>query len=76
VTPRVRSLPAWCAWAAIVLAGLVLWGWQADIVVLKSVRPGLIPMNPSTALGLFTLGLAMWILDHPAFGATTAAWAG
>jgi signal transduction histidine kinase len=71
VTPRVRSLPAWCAWAAIVLAGLVLWGWQADIVVLKSVRPGLIPMNPSTALGLFTLGLAMWILDHPAFGATT-----
>jgi signal transduction histidine kinase len=71
VKPGVRSLPAACAWATIVLALLVLWGWQADIEVLKRVRPGLIAMNPTAALGLITLGLAMWILDHPAFGAAT-----
>jgi signal transduction histidine kinase len=60
-----------CGWTAVAIGLLVLLGWQYDIDVLKRVRPGLVAMNPSTALGLIGLGLSVWILDHPAFGRLT-----
>jgi signal transduction histidine kinase len=71
LTTVVRALPAVGSWAAIVIALLVLWGWQADITLLQGLVPGHVPMAPSTALGLLALGIALGILDHADFSRIT-----
>lgn len=40
---------------------LVLLGWFFDLPQLKSVIPGLIAMNPVTAIGLGAIALSLWI---------------
>ncbi len=47
----------------IMLVGaLVLLGWAADIVVLKSIVPGLVPMMANTAAGFVLAGASLWLL--------------
>ena len=53
---------------------LALVGWTAGIEILTSVRPGGVPMNPMTAVGLVTAGFAIifqsgagWRLARPLY---------
>ncbi len=43
----------------IAIAVLVLWGWQQDIVFLKSILPQMVPMNPMTALSFILCGSSL-----------------
>jgi PAS domain S-box-containing protein len=49
-----------------VLAGsAVLAGWTLEVEVLKSFVPGLVAMNPVSALAFITLGVALWFSVQP-----------
>jgi signal transduction histidine kinase/CheY-like chemotaxis protein len=54
-----RSAQA-CALVAVLAGSLVLVGWFADIVWLKSVVPGFIAMNPLTAICFILLGVCLY----------------
>lgn len=47
----------------IVVGALVLYGWAADIEILKRIVPGLVAMNPMTAIGFILLGLSLALLS-------------
>ncbi|HEY8131063.1 MAG TPA: EAL domain-containing protein, partial [Thermoanaerobaculia bacterium] len=61
--PRVTAaLLAFSRVAAIVpiaVSVLVLFGWWRDIELLKRIVPGLVAMNPATAIGFLCLGIAL-----------------
>jgi len=42
---------------------LVLAGWAFDLDTLRSVLPGLVAMNPATALTFVAAGLSLWLFD-------------
>ena len=44
---------------------LVLFGWATGIETLKRVVPGLVAMNPATAIAFICLGIALTLLAHP-----------
>lgn len=54
--PGSKWLPA-LAMLPVLIGLLTLFGWSASIEVLTSIRPGLTPMNPMTAVGLIAAGL-------------------
>ena len=74
VLSRAFSRVAGCAAAA--LGAAVLIGWWVDSARLKSVVPGLVAMNPATAIAFVLLGAALWPLrDQPALSRARAlAW--
>src|SRR5271170_1941423 len=45
---------------AVLLAGLVMYGWAFHIEGLKSVLPGLVTMKANTALGIALSGISLW----------------
>jgi EAL domain-containing protein (putative c-di-GMP-specific phosphodiesterase class I) len=47
----------------IVVGSLVLYGWMSDIEVLKRIVPGLVAMNPMTAIGFLLLGISFALLS-------------
>lgn len=53
------------AWA-IGLGLVVLLGWSLDNETLKRVLPGLVAMNPVTALLFMACGAALWLMSHDA----------
>jgi PAS domain S-box-containing protein len=72
-TRFVRSLerlPGVAALASVSVGVLVLLGWQADASALKSLLPGLVAMNPLTALAFILAGVSLGALrgreDQPA----------
>ncbi|HJQ30043.1 MAG TPA: response regulator [Rubrobacter sp.] len=48
---------------AVLVAGVVLAGWKLDIGALKRVLPGLVAMNPVTAIGFILAGISLWLLQ-------------
>ncbi len=54
---------------AIAIPVLVLTGWTLDNVWLKSLLPGLVAMNPVTAVAFMMAGTALWILRDEASSA-------
>lgn len=52
--------------AVILIGGLVLVGWACDIALLRSMFPGLTPMNPGgTALAFMFAGMSLWLQTPP-----------
>jgi len=51
---------------AVSVAALVLLGWVLDIETLKRVVPGLVAMNPATAVAFALCGLSLWLLRDEA----------
>ena len=43
------------------LAALVLLGWGLDVAPMKSVLPGLVPVNPTSAAALVLAGASLWL---------------
>lgn len=68
--PRM-PLPAWCAAIAIAVGLLVLVGWAADLETLKRISPGLVAMNPATAVLFVLAGASLWLQRPHATGVTT-----
>jgi signal transduction histidine kinase len=56
----VSVFPIACGLIAVFSGAAVLYGWTFDIEILKSLRPGWLPMTPVTALCLFLLGVALF----------------
>ncbi|MDP8922885.1 MAG: SpoIIE family protein phosphatase [Chloroflexota bacterium] len=56
--------------AVVALEGcLVLLGWAADHTALRSVFPGLVAMNPATAIAFILAGISLWLLSTAQVGA-------
>src|SRR5688500_11456095 len=47
---------------AIAIGATVLLGWTCDSTILTGVVPGLVPMNPATAVACILLGASLWLL--------------
>ena len=61
----------------ILVAVLVLVGWWLDVAALRSVGPGLVAMNPATALAFMLAGVSLWLQRHekvPLAGRRFALW--
>ena len=59
---RSRWLSGFASVAVALLGASVLVGWRVDQPHLKSGVPGLVAMNPITALSFVAAGLALWLL--------------
>lgn len=55
-----QRLCLFCTATAAVLALLALVGWSCGSLLLTSLVPGLVPMNPATAVGFLTIATATW----------------
>jgi PAS domain S-box-containing protein len=53
-------VPAAASATSLIVGSLVLVGWSTDNEVLKCVVPGLVAMNPLTAIALMLSGSALW----------------
>lgn len=66
VVPRVaqilRATARFAAALPIVVGALVLLGWGLDIELLKRILPGLVAMNPTTAVCFIALGVSLSIV--------------
>ena len=62
---RATQLASLAAVVAVVAGALVLVGWAADIVVLKSILPGWFPMKANAAVGFILTGIALWLTVCP-----------
>lgn len=55
-----------CALLVLIAGVLVLLGWRFDIVLFKSIQPGLGAMASGTAMALVLSGTTLWLL-HPRY---------
>src|SRR4051794_13375774 len=55
----VAALPGVAGATAILVGGLVLVGWARDLETLKRIIPGLVAMNPTTAILFLCSGVAL-----------------
>ena len=67
-----RSLPLAAGTLALATAALVLLGWSIGNETLKSLAPGLVAMNPATALCFAGLGAALVLVHRGAGQVATA----
>ena len=56
-------MPRWAATGTGVIGILVLLGWALDIEFLQRIMPGLVAMNPATAVAFVLAGVALWSLQ-------------
>jgi len=59
VTATLRAVSRVAAVIPTIVSVLVLFGWWRDIDLLKRIVPGLVAMNPATAIGFLCLGIAL-----------------
>ncbi len=63
ILPRVaaalRTISRAASLIPLAIGVLVLIGWWANVEFLKRIVPGLVAMNPTTAIGFFCLGVAL-----------------
>src|SRR5438128_10941538 len=67
---NVRAMSRATAVIPIVVGVLVLFGWSADIEILKRIVPGLVAMNPMTAIGFIFLGVSLALVSREEVGKT------
>ncbi|HEX8834492.1 MAG TPA: hypothetical protein VF719_09840, partial [Abditibacteriaceae bacterium] len=60
---RVALIPQLTATAVMAISSLVLLGWACGIDSLRRVLPGLMAMNPATAIALLMVALSLWLLQ-------------
>src|SRR5689334_2451661 len=60
------------AFIVMAFAAIALVGWTLDIQSLRSVIPGLTPMNPATAIAFLLCGIALSTVGHK----TLSGWRG
>ncbi len=65
-TPRGGSAAAPAAWVVMLVGAGALIGWQLNVAALKSVLPGLVAMNPATAVAFVLAGMSLMSLRDPA----------
>lgn len=63
---RCEGIVAAAAWFAIAVGILVLLGWTFGIDLLKRGLPGLVSMNPATAVAFILAGFSLWLQRLPA----------
>jgi signal transduction histidine kinase len=68
--PALGVVPCAAGAGVIVVGVLVLVGWVAGAPVLTSVVPGLVPMNPATAVAFVLAGLSLLCLRRPGAAAS------
>lgn len=56
---------AFCSLFAIAAGITVQFGWAFDLVVLTSIVPGFVAMNPVTAVAFTFTGFALWLTNTP-----------
>ena len=66
--PRLRAASGVAGGMAAAVGGLALLGWVLDSPVLKGLAPGLVAMNPVTALAFVLAGTALLLLRDQAAG--------
>jgi len=66
LTYRLKNFSRWDGWVVAFGGGIVLLGWSLGNEVLKRILPGLVAMNPVTALGFILAGaslLSYWLAE-------------
>ena len=64
---RLRFVSMFSALFAVMVASLVLVGWTLHVESLKRVLPGLVGMNPLTAVCFILAGTSLWRLSNGGF---------
>jgi hypothetical protein len=59
--PSLTSFPRLASGFSVVVGVLVLIGWAFNLGTLRSLLPGLVAMNPATALTFVAAGLSLWL---------------
>lgn len=61
--PSLTAYPRLASAFATLIGCLVIVGWAFDIGTLRTVLPGLVAMNPATAVSFIAGGLSLWLFD-------------
>ena len=59
-----RFLSGAAGWIAVAVGCLILIGWLLGIETLKTILPGLVAMNPATAVAFILAGASLRLLDR------------
>ena len=65
LTERYRSYSGFFSKAAVLVGVSVLLGWWRGIDLLKGIFPGLVAMNPATAVCFILSGAALFLAKKP-----------
>lgn len=58
----------------VIVACLVLTGWLLDIELFKSLAPGLVAMNPMTAIAFILSAASLWLVSDPEARSDSRRW--
>jgi prepilin signal peptidase PulO-like enzyme (type II secretory pathway) len=67
----VNLIPTVASTVTVIVGCLVLVGWILNVDVLKRIVPGLVAMNPTTAVAFILAGVSLWLLRTQGADRTT-----